>query len=123
MTSNLFEYYPLIIENYEYVCNLKKRGYKVYILSNITRETAAHADSILNTDQRFDGKIYSCEVDLIKPDPAIYKLLMDKYGLVADETIFFDDRAVNVESANVAGLPAKVFTSINDIEETLKVDE
>ena len=36
---------------------------------------------------------------LIKPDPAIYKCLMERYGLVAEECIFVDDREENVEAA------------------------
>ncbi|MBQ1303981.1 MAG: HAD-IA family hydrolase, partial [Erysipelotrichaceae bacterium] len=50
--------------------------------------------------------VFSCDAGLLKPDPAIYQLLMDKYGLKPEETVFFDDSARNVEAARSLGIHA-----------------
>ena len=47
----------------------------------------------------FDGGVASCEVHINKPDPRIYKALLDKYQLKAGESVFIDDRLENVQAA------------------------
>lgn len=54
----------------------------------------------------FDGTIVSGDERLLKPDPAIYRLLLDRYGLVAEECIFIDDSRANVEGARSVGMQA-----------------
>lgn len=55
----------------------------------------------------FDALIYSHEVGLLKPDPAIYRLAVEQAGLPAQRLLFLDDLAVNVEAARRVGLQAR----------------
>ena len=112
-------YTPLIKENYEYICNLKNRGYHLYILSNLTKETYDYLNSIININKYFDGAIFSYDVGLRKQEADIFKLIIDKYDLDLKETIFFDDKEKIVNNAKSVGLNAKVFKSINDVESEL----
>ena len=54
----------------------------------------------------FDGHILSHEVGLMKPDPRIYELTLQRYGLTAEQTIFIDDLAANCAGARAVGLQA-----------------
>ena len=117
--DNLSKLYPLIEENFEYIKVLKERGYKLYLLTNITEDFYNYIDSLLNINTFFDGGVYSYQEHLIKPDPNIYKLLIDKFNLKLEETIFFDDKGKNVIGANKIGIKSFLFNSIKDIENNL----
>ena len=82
----------------ELVQKLKAHGYCVYYLSNIPEDVL---DLLMNRDMKglFDGGVASCEVHINKPDPRIYKVLLEKYHLKAQESVFIDDRLDNVQSA------------------------
>ena len=110
---------PLIKENYEYICNLKNRGYHIYILSNLTKETYKHLNSLIDINKYFDGAIFSCEVGIKKPDKEIFELIINKYNLNTNETLFFDDKEKIVNGAIESGLKAKIFKSIDDVETEL----
>lgn len=118
--ENLMKSYPLIKNNFEYIKGLRKRGYKLFLLTNITEDSYNYINELINIDEIFDGEIYSYQEHLIKPDCGIYKLLINKFNLNKDETIFFDDKAKNVKAANEVGIKSYVFTSINDIESNLE---
>ncbi len=77
---------------------LKKRGYGIYYLSNISYDVL----DLLHQRrfwQLFDGGIASCDVKLTKPDLRIYHALLAKYGLNAAECIFIDDNTANAAAA------------------------
>ena len=59
----------------------------------------------------FEVKIWSCELGILKPDPAIYRACLDALGCRAERTLFFDDRANNVEAARDLGMEAHIFES------------
>ena len=86
----------------ELVRRLKNHGYRVYYLSNIPQDVLE-----LLTERgvlaQFDGGVASCEVQVNKPDPQIYKALLKKYQLKASECIFIDDRLENVQAAFALG--------------------
>ena len=89
----------------ELVQKLKAHGYCVYYLSNIPEDVL---DLLMNRDMKglFDGGVASCEVHINKPDPRIYKALLEKYHLKAQESVFIDDRLDNVQAAHwCAALP------------------
>ncbi len=90
--KNLLKSYPLITTNFEYIKTLKKQGYKLYLLTNITEDSYNYINDLININSIFDGGIYSYKEHIIKPDKRIYNLLIDKYNLKRSETIFFDDK-------------------------------
>lgn len=85
---------------------LKRRGAKVYALSNMSFEfiNTFHKFPVF---RQFDGEIISCYCNLIKPERAIYELAASKFELVSAETLFIDDKPVNTRAAADFGF--KVF--------------
>ena len=93
---------------------LKAAGYKLYVLSNMSREFI----DFLRTKEvysYFDGDVVSCEVGVVKPMPQIYDILLDRFALVPSQTLFIDDRKENVEAAEAKGINAFHFDR-NDYE-------
>ncbi len=117
--DNLLITYPLMSKNLKYIKELKEKGYKIYLLTNITEESYNYINSVINIDNICDGGIYSYQEHLIKPNPNIYNLLIDRFKLDKKESIFFDDKEKNIVSARNIGLKGIVFNSIDDIKNSL----
>ena len=81
---------------------LKARGYNLYVLSNMSKEFIEFLRQ-QEVYANFIGEVVSCEEHIIKPDPAIYTTLTERYGLNPAETLFVDDRKENVEAAKALG--------------------
>lgn len=98
--SGIVEEYPTSIP---WIKDLKSKGYQVLVLSNYSGK-ARHecADSMKFLDH-VDGGILSYQEGVIKPQPEIYHLLIDRYSLIPQECVFLDDRAENVEAAKKIG--------------------
>ena len=90
------------------VGELKRAGYRLYVLSNMSRE---FIDFLRRTDvyALFDGEVVSCEEGTVKPEPRIYRILLDRYWLDPAETLFIDDRAANIAAAREAGIDGFLF--------------
>jgi len=56
---------------------------------------------------------------MAKPDPAIYQLTLERLGTRAEETLFIDDKAVNVETASALGVVGIRFTTIEHLRDEL----
>ena len=88
---------------------LMREGYGIYLLSNAG--TRIHDQlNHMPAWSLMDGAVVSGEERLMKPDPAIYQLLCERYGLLAEECLFVDDNADNCEGARVAGMRAVRYT-------------
>lgn len=87
----------------DYLISLKKEGYNIYILSNISIDSYEY---VSNYDffNYIDGGVYSYEVKVSKPNELIYKILLQRYNLVPEETIFIDDSLKNIEAAEKLGI-------------------
>ena len=118
--DNLHISYPLMKDNFDYISKLKDKGYNLYILSNISRESYEYVKNTIDIDKVFKGGIYSYQEKLIKPDRQIYELIVNKYNLNKDETLFFDDKQKNVDAACDFGIKGVLFRTIEDIENNLK---
>lgn len=90
------------------VGELKRAGYSLYVLSNMSRE---FIDFLRRADvyALFDGEVVSCEEGTVKPEPRIYRILLDRYGLDPAQTLFIDDRAANIAAAREAGIDGFLF--------------
>jgi FMN phosphatase YigB (HAD superfamily) len=95
--------YP-INENVSLLPELKKRGLKLYFLSNFPGDIFEEIRSGYYFFKYFDGGIISAEVKLSKPDKRIYRALIDKYSLIPEESLFIDDIEVNVMAAEETGM-------------------
>ena len=90
---------------------LKDKGYHIYILSNYSTYMLEKTQDELTLLKYADGAIFSCQVKQIKPEPAIYQTLLNRYHLDPEKSVFLDDRAENCEGARKEGIHAIQFES------------
>jgi 2-haloacid dehalogenase len=110
----------IIPETVAILYRLKAAAYHLYGLTNwnLAKFTLVrHRYEFFNL---FEEIVVSGEVKLVKPDPAIYQLLLDKAGLRAEECIMVDDSAGNVEASRKLGFTAIHFTSALQLEAELR---
>ena len=93
----------------EIIQDLKQKGYGVFGLTNWPAATFAEARRRFRTIGSIDNYVVSSSVHLAKPEPAIYQLLLSKYNLKAQECVFIDDRADNVNAAMALGMNGIVY--------------
>ncbi len=94
----------------EWLSNLKERGYCLYVLSNYGVYLLEQTKAKMKFLPLMDGALFSSACRIIKPDPEIYRLLLQKYGLRAEESVFLDDRRENVDAAVGCGIYGIHFT-------------
>lgn len=82
----------------------KQHGKKILVLSNYAREPFQVVREEYDFFRWVDGFLVSGEEGVIKPDPEIYKLLLERFHLVPERTLFIDDSVANVESALHMGI-------------------
>jgi putative hydrolase of the HAD superfamily len=89
---------------------IKAHGVRTAILSNIPHDLLVAVRKFGWLDE-FQVKIWSCELGIVKPDPAIYRSCLDALDCRAQRALFLDDRANNVEAARALGMEAHIFES------------
>lgn len=98
---------------------LKQKGYKLYGLSNWCSKvylTMKQYDQIFGL---LDGFVISSDERLIKPNPAIYQRLFEKYNLKPEECVFADDKIENIVGSENVGMKAILFKNAKQYEEEL----
>ena len=111
---------PGIIEDSVAVLEeLKGRGEKVYAITNFSREKWAECLIRFPFLQSFDGVVVSAHERVVKPDPEIYRILLQRYGLAATGCIFIDDSAKNIEAARAVGMKGVHFVEPIDLRAEL----
>lgn len=104
----------------EVVESLKKKGYGVYGLSNWSAETfVPFVRDKYPVLKLLDGYVVSGFEKVKKPDPRLYRILLDRYGLMADECIFIDDSPDNIAAGEALGIRGIVFSSPVELKERL----
>jgi len=98
---------------------LLAKGYGVYGLTNWSMETFPEARRRFSILQLIDRYVVSGAEGLVKPDPRLFRVLLDRYGLRADECLFVDDNPDNVAAAQSLGMTAHLFTSADKLLEAL----
>jgi FMN phosphatase YigB (HAD superfamily) len=98
---------------YDYLATARERGIRTALLSN----ASGASNEVKNTMfGYFDALVFSGEVGVAKPDPAVYLLAADRLGLPAARCAFVDDSATNIRGAVQAGM---VGVRHQSVEETL----
>lgn len=93
---------------------LRAMGKKLYVLSNYGVEPFARTrQRFPDIFDRMDGIVVSGHEKISKPDERIYRLLLDRYGLKAEESVFIDDRPANIEAARRVGMQGIVYTGMD----------
>ena len=89
---------------------LSDAGVPLYVISNFGAELWHGFRPTRPVFDRFDGFVISGIDGVVKPDPAIYRLALERFGLAAETTLFIDDVAANVAGAESVGIAAHQFT-------------
>lgn len=99
---------------------LKDAGYPLYVLSNWPAEKFNRVRPQYPFFEWFDGMVISGEVGVIKPDQAIFELLLARVGRPADECLFIDDYAANIDAARMLDFQTIHFQSARQLEADLR---
>ena len=102
------------------VHRLMEAGYRVYGLTNWSLETYPMIRDRYKVFSLFEGVVVSGEECLLKPDEKIYRCLLERYSLKAEESVFLDDNADNVAGAEAVGMAAIRFESATQAEQELR---
>ncbi len=94
----------------ELVERLHGAGVPLYIITNFGDEFWSMFRPTQPIFDRFEDILVSGVEKLIKPDPAIYRLALDRFGLEAAHTLFIDDVPENIAGAASVGIDGHVFT-------------
>jgi putative hydrolase of the HAD superfamily len=93
---------------------------KLVLVSNTNVLHAAFLRPKLPVLERFDSLVLSCEVGLVKPEPAIYQEALARVGCAPREAAFFDDLPEFVQAANALGIRGHLFTTADAFDAQLK---
>ncbi|WP_159620856.1 HAD family hydrolase [Ruania rhizosphaerae] len=102
------------------VRDLQHAGIRTLGLTNWSAETFHHAPDVVPAIALMEDVVVSGQVKLAKPDPAIYTLMLDRFGLDPAQTAFVDDSPPNVDAARALGIRAEVFTGADEWRAALR---
>ena len=124
--ENLKFMIPVYAKTLEFIFDLKKAGYKIYLLSDINEDTITYLNSaVLNFEEVFDGIVYSCRVGMVKKEGKVFDYLLNKFNLNASETLFLDDSVTNLTKASERNIVTYRFldpdTDIDKIKQTFNL--
>jgi 2-haloacid dehalogenase len=98
---------------------LKSKGETLYALTNWSGETFPIAEARYDFLQWFDGILVSGVEKLVKPDPAIFQLLLNRYELQTQDCLFIDDSKTNIEAAAGIGFETHHFRTAAGLRQEL----
>ena len=99
---------------------LKAGGLRCYALSNMEREVFAIRSARFPFMKWFDGQVISGFEGVAKPDSRIFEVLLARYGLDPEATVFVDDSKQNVEAARDLGFNVVHYTSADQLKRELR---
>jgi len=88
------------------VDDIRSRGMKTAIVSNMFEAWQPAVDRVFTYRDRFDTLLWSWEVGLRKPNPAIFELALERLGVAAHEAVYLDDFPAMAEGARAVGIDA-----------------
>jgi putative hydrolase of the HAD superfamily len=109
-----------IEENVKVLKGLRDLGYKTFILSNFIKETFTFIQNKYEIFSLFDGQIISGFEETIKPEKAIYELLLSRYNLLPEESLFIDDVLFFLKPAKKLGMKTIWNKPETDLQEKLR---
>jgi len=99
---------------------LKSAGMPLYALTNWSHEAFPVAYERYGFMKQFDGIVVSGYEKLLKPDHAIYRVLMDRYNVNPAESVYIDDNKANAEAAAELGFHSIHFQSADHLRYELR---
>jgi len=105
----------------EFIKSLKENGFPViYGLTNWSAETFPVVRERYHIFQLIDHIVVSGVEKMMKPNPLLYKILLERYNLKAEECLFIDDNQINVDAAINVGMHSIRFEGLEKLKEDLK---
>jgi 2-haloacid dehalogenase len=104
---------------YEIVVQLHDRGVPLFAITNFSHEFWPRFTALFPITRLFRDVVVSGVEKVVKPDARIYQIARARFGLAAGEALFIDDRADNVESAEMNGFIGHHFQGANPLRAAL----
>lgn len=98
---------------------VKESGRRILYLSNYSHKIMRECADALYFLPEMEGGLFSCDVHMVKPDPAFYQMLIDKYQLDPARCVFIDDLETNLEGARAVGMHTILFENPEQAEAEL----
>lgn len=102
--ENWLEIFTPIKENIQIMEKLNQNGYKIFALSNFIKESFKYVVKKFSFFALFDGQVISWQEKVIKPEDAIYNILLHRYNLIPQECVYLDDHKNFLEPAQKLGM-------------------
>jgi epoxide hydrolase-like predicted phosphatase len=119
--SDFYSIFTPIESSVEILKHLRNKGYTLLFLSNIHLGIYKYIIDKYDFFKEFNGGIISSKVKMLKPGKGIFFDLIKKYNIVPEESIFIDDTAHNIKTANKLGFVTIHLTDPADLKKELKV--
>lgn len=100
--------------------HLQTRGVPTFCITNYSAEKFELSRRVFPFLDSFAGIVVSGRERLVKPDPAIYRLLFERHDLDPADCLFIDDSAANVATAQALGMHAHHFTGADGLAKALR---
>jgi len=97
-----------------------RNRYRTGMITNFSEGMREMFEGAWSVDGAFDEIIISCEVGIVKPDPRIYHLMLERLGCSPEEAVFIDDRPNNIEGAENIGMNTVLFENREQALEELE---
>ena len=100
---------------------LRRSGYRLYGLSNWSSKVYETMRNYSEIFSLLHGRVLSCEEHLLKPEPEIYRLALDRWGLNAEECVFVDDKQANIDGCQAVGIKGIRFAGCTALRRQLRL--
>ena len=104
----------------EILSELREQGIRLYALTNMETHTYPLRRERFEFLRWFEGTVVSSDEGIVKPDPRLFRILLERYGLQAPSTLLIDDSARNIEAARELGLATVHFRSPEALRQALE---
>ena len=102
-----------------WIPRLKQAGLKLGILSNMPKGVLDVMKPQFGWLDQFDHLTWSCDLGVVKPDPAIYLHTARKLKVPPDQALFIDNLEKNIAGAEAVGMQAALFANVEQFQELL----
>ncbi|MEL7517645.1 MAG: HAD family phosphatase [Pseudomonadota bacterium] len=116
----LYASFPLITDTRVMMDELKAAGYRLFAITDNVHEIVAQLKRDYDFFDLFEAAAVSAELGFLKPDPRIYRWLLETGGIEANNSVFLDDVQRNVDGAKAVGMEAYLFTNAAKAREDLR---
>ena len=102
-----------------WIPRIKQAGFRLGILSNMGDGVLDYLRPRFSWLSQFDWLTWSCELGVVKPDPAIYLHTVKKLNVSPDRALFIDNLQKNIDGAEAVGLHAALFENVEQLQADL----